>query len=247
MPTRIGTLAEKSLHASLKQLYAQPGDLLEHPLDGYVIDILRPLDAGGEPAFRCIEIQTGSLAKMKPKLMALLPRQAVHVVFPVAQERTIVRLDSRGSRVSSRRSPKRGTVLHVFPELVSLPALLQHPHFSLEVLLIREEQIWCDDGRGSWRRKRWSVHDRRLLGACSSVHLASSQDYAALLPPELTPDFDCRQLADALAQPLSLAQKMAYCLRHMEILRVSGKRGNRLCYVKNTVTTDPSAAPPPAA
>ena len=43
MPTHIGTLAEKSLHAQLKQLYAAPGDLLEHSLDGYVVDIARPL------------------------------------------------------------------------------------------------------------------------------------------------------------------------------------------------------------
>ena len=42
MPAHIGTLAEKSLHAQLKQLYAAPGDLLEHPLDGYVVDIARP-------------------------------------------------------------------------------------------------------------------------------------------------------------------------------------------------------------
>jgi hypothetical protein len=221
--------------------------LLEHPLGGYVIDILRPLNARGEQAYRCIEIQTGNLAKMKPKLLALLPQQAVHVVFPVAQERAIVRLDDRGSRISRRRSPKHGSVLHVFPELVSLPHVLQHPHFSLEVLLIREEQIWCDDGRGSWRRKRWSIHDRRLLGTCGSVLLASPQDYAALLPPDLPPDFDCRQLAAALAQPLHLAQKMAYCLRHMGLLRVSGKRGNLLCYVRNTVTTDPSVVLPPAA
>ncbi len=41
----IGTLQERSLHAALKQWYARPGDRLEEPVDGYVIDICRPADS----------------------------------------------------------------------------------------------------------------------------------------------------------------------------------------------------------
>lgn len=37
----IGLLNEKSLHASLKQWYAQPGDRFEVAVDGFVIDIVR--------------------------------------------------------------------------------------------------------------------------------------------------------------------------------------------------------------
>tara|TARA_B110000014_G_C20100324_1_gene577464 strand:- start:1253 stop:1462 length:210 start_codon:yes stop_codon:yes gene_type:complete len=37
----IGTLNEGSLHASLKQFFAQPGDEFEVPINGYVIDIVR--------------------------------------------------------------------------------------------------------------------------------------------------------------------------------------------------------------
>src|SRR5450432_1201517 len=154
MARLIGTLAEKSLHAALKAHYAQAGDSLECDLDGYVIDILRPL--GGD-ARQCIEIQTRSLAKMKPKLQALLDRYPIRVVHPIAQERFIIRIDADGVIQSRRKSPKRGTVYHLFPELVSFPSLIHHPNLSLEVLLIREEQVWLDDGQGSWRRKHWSI------------------------------------------------------------------------------------------
>ncbi len=37
----IGTLQENSLHAALKNWYAQPGDQLEIMVDGYVIDLVR--------------------------------------------------------------------------------------------------------------------------------------------------------------------------------------------------------------
>ena len=185
MPAHIGTLAEKSLHAQLKQLYAAPGDLIEHPLDGYVVDIARPLcsEAGGSsPDYRCIEIQTRHLAAMKAKLAVLLPVRPVHVVFPIAAQRTIARMDAGGAILSRRRSPKHGSIYDIFPELVSLPALIHHPHFSLEVLLIHEEQVWRDDGRGSWRRRRWSIYDRRLLATVATVLLAGAEDFAALPP-----------------------------------------------------------------
>jgi hypothetical protein len=235
MPARIGTLAEKSLHAQLKQLYAQPGDLLEYALDGYVIDIARPLGAGAEQGHRCIEIQTRHLSAMKAKLGVLLARRPVHVVLPLAQRCTIARMDASGAIVSRRRSPKRASVYHLFPELVGLPALVQHPHFTLEVLLIEEEQVWRDDGQGSWRRRRWSIYDRRLLAPLSATVLATPGDFGALLPADLPEPFTAKGLAAAIAQPLSLAQKMAYCLRQMGELAVVGKQGNALLYARSGI------------
>ncbi len=235
MPRHIGTLAEKSLHAALKTLYTQPGDTLESDLNGYVIDILRPAsdqspDAANAFSCQCIEIQTGNLAKMKPKLIALLDHFPVHVIHPVAQERYIVRIDSDGVILSRRKSPLHGTVFHLFPELVSFPSLVCHPNLTLEVLLIREEQIWLDDGKGSWRRKRWSIHDRRLLEVVQSISLATPADFLGLLPAALPPAFDCKELATTIHQPRYIAQKMAYCLREMDVIKVTGKRRNALVY-----------------
>jgi len=141
-----------------------------------------------------------------------------------------VRIDADGVIRSRRKSPKHGTVIHLFPELVSIPTFITHPHFSLVVLLIREEEIWLDDGQGSWRRKHWSIHDRRLLEIVAPVPLVTPADFAAFLPRELPSEFDTGELAEALKQPRFLAQKMAYCLRMMGILRITGKRGNALLH-----------------
>ncbi len=227
MPTnQIGTLAEKSLHAALKSRYAQPGDLLECSLGGYVVDIVRPTPE----ATRCIEIQTRNLPKMKRKLLALLDAYPVHVVVPIAQERTIVRLAPTGTILSRRKSPKRGSVFHLFSELVSLPTFIHHPHFTLEVLLISEEQRWVDDGLGSWRRRHWSIQDRRLLAVRQAISFTTAADFAALLPSALPDGFDSQELAAQIQEPRAIAQKMAYCLRAMGVLQVIGKRANTLLY-----------------
>jgi hypothetical protein len=229
MTSRIGTLGEKSLHAALKAWYAQPGDRLEWRVEGkYVVDIFRP--ATDSAAGECIEIQTRSLGKLKPKLVFLLERGPVRLVYPIARERHIVRLDADGEMVSRRKSPKHGTIFHLFPEMVSLSALAAHPNFALDVPLIGEEEYWLDDGRGSWRRKHWSIYDRRLVDVCDVVSLRAPADYAALLPRQLPDVFDTQELSQALGLSRSLAQKMVYCLREMAVLEVAGRRGRARLY-----------------
>ena len=80
----IGLLNEKPLHASLKAWYAQPGDRFEVPVGGFVIDIVRD-DV-------LLEIQTGSFASIKSKLAKLLESHQIRLIYPIAEEKWIVRL-----------------------------------------------------------------------------------------------------------------------------------------------------------
>lgn len=219
----IGTLGEKSLHAALKQWYARPGDVLETRVDSYVVDIVRD--------DLLIEIQTRNFAAIKSKLADLLDRYSVRLVHPIAQERWIVRLDVDGeTRLSRRKSPRRGRVYHLFDELVRIPHLITHPNFTLDVLLTQEEEIRLNDGQGSWRRKGWSIHDRQLLAVVEQIPLVHVADFQALLPADLPQPFTNKTLAAALKLRSRLAQRMTYCLRQMDVLEVVGKQGNALLY-----------------
>jgi hypothetical protein len=218
----IGLLAEGSLHAALKAWLAQPGDQLEAALDGYVIDILRD--------DLLIEIQTRHLYAMRRKLTRLLASHRVRLVHPIAAEKWIQRVDADDLPLTRRKSPKRGQVLDAFRELVRVPDLLAHPNFSLDVLLIQEEEVWRDDGQGSWRRKGWSRADRRLLGVVSVRTLVTPADYLALLPSTLPQPFTNRELATAAGCPTSLAQKITYTLRGLDVLAPAGKRGRALAF-----------------
>jgi hypothetical protein len=98
------------------------------------------------------------------------------------------------------------------------------------VLFTREEEIQVDDGRGSWRRKGRSIYDRRLLEVIETRQFGGKQDYLALLPPNLPPEFSARELARQMRQPVYLAQKMVYCLRQMGALQISRRRGKSYLY-----------------
>ncbi|UCF83785.1 MAG: hypothetical protein JSV50_21930 [Desulfobacteraceae bacterium] len=219
----IGTLGEKGLHSALKDWYAMPGDCLETEVDGFHIDIIR------NNLF--IEIQTPNFSAIKKKLNKLTDTHSVRLVFPIAQEKWIVRLASDGATCLGRRkSPKKGHLLLLFEELVSIPGLIKEKNFSLEVLLIREEEIRCDDGQGSWRRRGWSVTDHRLLEVVIRHVFGRPSDFLALIPADLSDPFTTLELAKGIEQPRWLAQKMAYCLRHMGAIEVVGKNGNSLLY-----------------
>lgn len=223
MKKRIGTLGEKSLHAALKSSIALQGDRLEAPLGNYVIDILR-----GET---CIEVQTGNFANTKRKLTELLQTHTVRLVYPVSAERHILRLSMDGEIISRRKSPKRGNVFDLFSELVSIATLAAQPNFSVEVIFTQEEQVWRDDGAGSWRRKHWSIVDHRLMGIVGAHAFTSVADYAALLPDTLPAVFTSTDAATQLKIPRPLAGKMLYCLRVMGAVEVlTRKRGNAFLY-----------------
>lgn len=221
----IGLLQETSLHAALKAWYQRPGDRLEVPVDGYVVDIVR-----GE---LLIEIQIRHFNALKAKLARLVETHPVLLVHSIPREKWILRMAADGrTPLGRRKSPRKGGVEDLFLELVSLPELVAHPNFSLEVLLTREEEIWRDDGRGSWRRRGWSISDRRLVEVLERAVLASPADFLALLPAELPQPFTARELAGALGRPAYLARKMAYCLRAMSAIEPVGRRGNAPLYAR---------------
>ncbi|MCB8991067.1 MAG: hypothetical protein H6664_07020 [Ardenticatenaceae bacterium] len=190
----------------------------EQPVDGSIIDIVR-----GD---LLIEIQTGNFSAIKAKLAKLLPAHPIRLVYPIAQEKWIVRETAVGQPISRRKSPKRGQLHDVFAELVRIPHLLPHPNLTLELLLTQQEEIWRDDGKGSWRRKGWSIHDRRLLQVLHSATFTTPADLLTLLPTNLPSPFTNRELATAMHGRMRLAQQITYTLRQCHLLTITGKQGN---------------------
>lgn len=219
----IGTLREKPLHASLKEWYAQPGDDIEVPIGGYVIDIVRQ--------DLLIEIQTSGFSSMKNKLSDLLRSgRSVRIVYPVAENKWIVKVDEDGTILSRRRSPKHGMLTDLFAELVSFPTLLTESDLEVDIVLTHEEEYRRRTPGKSWRRKGWSVMERRLVDVTGNHLLTSGSDICALLPSGLPVVFTTGDLAKALERPRRAAQQMAYCLRETGMIETVGKQGNAFEY-----------------
>jgi len=214
---KIGTLNEKPLHASLKKWIAQPGDQFEVAVDGYVIDIVR-----GD---LLLEIQTGNFAAMKTKLEALVRTHRIHLIYPIAQEKWIIKqAKTEDNKEARRKSPKRGRVEDLFWELVSFPHLLLHKNFTLEVLMVQAEEVQQYDGTVNWRRKGWRIEERRLLNVAGQHIYEKPQDLLDSMPESLGKTFTAKELGKEIGIRKELAQKMVYCLRKMNAIELVGKK-----------------------
>jgi len=206
----------------LKQWYARPGDQFEVPVDGFVIDIVRD--------DLLIEIQTRNFSSIKSKLDKLARAHRVRLIYPLVQEKWIVRLPTAGGGAAIRRkSPKKGRLEDLFWELVSIPQLLSNPNFSLEVLMIRQEEVRRYDKKRKWHRRGWVIEGRQLLQVLDRRLFGVSADWLWFLPAGLE-SFTTEDLATGMKTRRDLAQKMAYCLREGRMIEIIGKRGRANLY-----------------
>jgi hypothetical protein len=215
-------MTEYSLHSEIKDWYKISGDELEVKVEDFVVDILR--------GKLLIEIQTRNFSAVKKKLIKLLLNNQVRLVYPISKLKWIVHESRTGQFLRRRKSPKKGKLLDLFYELVHTPTLIEDRNFSLEVLLIEEEELRCNDGRGSWRRRGVSVKDRKLMNVFDRIVFEDNRDFLEFLPKELDECFTNRVLALKLGISINLAQKITYCLRKMGAVSIAGKKGNKLLF-----------------
>jgi hypothetical protein len=216
---------ETSLHRQLKALYAGDEASQEMPLGQFRIDVVR----GDE----LIEIQHGSLAAIRDKVTKLLRRHRVLVVKPLVVRKTLIHCAAKdGPETARRLSPKRGNLLSLFDELVYFTRVFPHRRLTLETPLVEIEE-WRYPGHGRrhrWRRNDFQVADQKLVRLCGVETYRTPVDLLRLLPTDLPRPFHTGHLADSLQVQRWIAQRIAYCLRHMRALRDVGKTGNARMY-----------------
>ncbi len=217
----IGMQNESSLHDSIKKWYYKEGDKFEQKVNNYIIDIVRN--------DLLIEVQTGNFPAIKKKLSILLATHKVRLIYPIAVEKWIVKI--KGSKIISRRkSPKTGNIYEVFKELMYIREAANNPNFSLEILLIAEEQIRTDDGKGSWRRKGVSITDRKLIDVKESIKFENKNDYRIFIPEKLKKPYSNKTYSKFLNISIYNARKINYTLCRMNVISVTAKSRNELLY-----------------
>ena len=219
---------ETSLHQRMKRMYADDESQVEQRVGRYIIDVIR----GDE----LIEIQFSSLAAINRKIQHLVRDHRVRVVKPLVLQKQLIRCAGKGERVVSRRkSPKRGQLVDIFDELIYFTRVFPHRNLVVEVPLINIEE-WSyptpksKKPRRRRRPKKYTIEDQRLIEVVDTFEFKSARDLTKLLPKGLPQPFDTGQLATAMQVPRWIAQKVAYCLRHMEAIKPEGKKGNAILY-----------------
>lgn len=216
---------ETTLHRQLKAHYALAGATVEQRVGRYRIDVVR----GGE----LVEIQLASLSAIRDKVTALLREHRVRIVKPIVADKYLVKQQRAGGEVvSRRRSPKQGTLLDIFAELVHFTRVYPHPRLVLEVVLVEIEE-WRYPGHGRrrrWRRNDHEVEDQRLIEVHSSSQFRTAADLCRLLPPKLPKPFHTGHIAAGLGIERWVAQRIAYCLRECGSIQTVGKERGAWLY-----------------
>jgi hypothetical protein len=216
---------ETSLHRELKTLYADKDAQFEASFGGYRIDVM-----SGD---RLVEIQHGSLAAIRDKVRSLLKDRPVVVVKPIVIRKLLIkRARKEGDVVDRRMSPKQGTLLDLFDDLVHFTRVFPHDRLTLEVALVDIEE-WRYPGHG--RRRRWRLDDYQIedqkLVAVRAVHrFQTTADLARLVRGPLPRPFHSGHLAESLRVDRWIAQRIAYCFRETGTVHQVGKQGNTRLY-----------------
>ena len=216
---------ESTLHQQLKDEYTDETSEQEVPFGRYRIDVVRD--------GQLIEIQHSSLSSIRDKIGKLVKKHPVLVVKPIIVRRQLIKLNRKKGKVVDRRlSPKKGKLWDLFDELIHFTRVFPHPNLSLEVPLIDiEEYRYPGHGRRRrWRKRDHVVQDRKLVTIHDRHYFGGPKDFCRLLPKSLPSPFHTGQLATAIGVERWVAQRIAYCFRHMDVTKQVGKQGNAWLY-----------------
>ncbi len=216
---------ETSLHQQLKRCYADHEDDTEVVMGSYRIDAIR----GDE----LIEVQCASLAAIRRKCKDLLTRHSLRVVKPVILRTRIAKAKKPGGPVTSRRlSPKRGSVLDLFEDLIYFIRIFPDPNLTLEVPLVHVEQtrVPAKKKRRRWRQD-FQIEDVRLESIESTLELREPADLLRLvgLSDQLA-SFNTQDIAAATDRPRWVAQQIAYVLRKTGAIEAVDRKRSGIVY-----------------
>jgi hypothetical protein len=113
-----------------------------------------------------------------------------------------------------------------------IPQMIGEDNFSLEVLFIDEEEVRCENGKGSWRRRGVSIKDRKLIAVNDRILFEKKADFLKVLPNGLNSVFTNRELADLAKVSIRTARQITYCLRKSGMLQIAERKGRELTFQK---------------
>jgi hypothetical protein len=223
LPTSV---MESSLHRELKQIYAGAAGRVEVRYGKFRVDVVIEDECGEE----LIEIQHGPLSAIRDKVRRLTRRRRLRIVKPIVRRKRLVKCDRKGGRVVDQRfSPKQGSWLDLFDELVYFTRAFPHRNLTIEALLVDVEE-WRFPGRIRRGRQRWTSEDERLLTIGDTLRLSTPDDLRQLVGCPLPRPFHTADIAAGLEIDRFSAQRLAYVLREVGVTKTVGKQRGAWLY-----------------
>ncbi len=215
LPNGVGTLKEKSLHATVKHFVEENTDYHEQKLGRYVADIF--------DGHKVTEIQTRSFYKMKGKLSEFLELYPVTIVYPIIRRKTLIRVNKQTGEIGQTgKSSKRGNIHMFFREMYGLADIILNPGLKFRVLVLDAEEYrlmrsWKDKGG-----EKGDIIPRELI---ADYRFDCADDFADVIPAELPGEFTTDSYAKAAKTNKDAAGCEIRVLARLGIIEEAGRDG----------------------
>ncbi len=240
----IGTLSEKQMHAAIKRFICPDGSCHEIPLDTgeragetdecgkkikrrkFVADILKNGNV--------YEIQTGALPPLTEKIKWILENtnHNVTVIHPIAETKWVNVLNKQNDIEKRYRSPLKGKLNDIAPELYAIKDFVNSPRFSLVILFMEAEQYIkaaAKKGRSRPRYKKYELIPVNLLRAHVFRNL---DDYKIFIPDSIDGEFTVKTFSSLSKIRGRDAYVAVYSLCDLGLIEECGKIGRARSFKK---------------
>lgn len=209
----IGMLGEKTLHSALKYYYEPNALSHEQKAGGYFADIKN--EEG------IIEVQTGSLGALRPKLLEYLKTTDVTVVHPVIRRKTIIWIDEKTLEAKRSRSTRAERPEDAFRQIMYLGPLPANERLkiALPILDIDEQRLVKYGRRG---RKTFEKLDKIPTALIDEIILTCPEDYLYFVPEALLSKpagFTAAELVKHTKYKEPSARALLYTLMNMGLIK----------------------------
>ncbi len=221
----IGTLAEKTIHAALKNYFADE-QYQEVRVNGFVADAMTP-----DGIF---EVQTRNFYTQRRKLEALLPEHKVCMVYPVRYRRTISWIDPATGEISKgRKSPKTDRGYGIFRELYGVKDYILHKNLNFCIMYFVSDEYKYLDGFGEHKKIRATRADGIPTELIAEVNLCVPEDYLLFIPDEFKKmgrEFNSLSFSRLARIDRETAQTALLILTYLGVTEQTGKLRTGIVY-----------------
>jgi len=223
----IGTLREKTLHATLKHYFEPDETKHEIRMGAFIADIVTDDNI--------IEIQTRAFDRLRKKLTEFLQIAPVVIVYPIPKTKWLLWIDEQTGEVTKKRkSPRRGHICDAIFELYKIKSFLNHPNFHFCIIFVDTEEYRYLNGWSKDKKKGSTRYDRIPVEIAEEIWFNETADYLQFIPTELQQPFTSKDYKSAAKTNLQTAQTTLNILNHLEVVKRIGKQGNSYIYERVT-------------
>jgi len=164
------------------------------------------------------------------KIKEFVKHGKVRIIHPIALTKKIEVYGTDGKLLYRRKSPIKGSKWNIFDALIYAPLLPLTRGVTIEIVMIDIIEKRIKDGKGSWRRKGISLHDRELFFWHENIIFKKPADYMQFIPFKKGKEFTSSLLSEQSGIDKWTARKALYVLTKLKVVKRNGKKGRSWIY-----------------